>query len=125
MSYKQIGNTQIEWQDDEPLIWTMSEEFGAEGQRETRYERFDWTKLREIVDDPLLLLLKEDLIERRHNIAIRSIKAESTLWRNLFLKIQKHKCYQKKVTQFDWQFIATLQTLHKQISRGSIDVLRS
>lgn len=125
MTYKTIGNTNIEWPDDEPMIWTMSEEFGEEGQRLMRSEHFDWTDLREIVEDALLLMLKDELIDRRHEIALKSIKQESSWWMSLFRVIRTHNCYEKKLAQIDWQFLAALHTVHQHISRGSMDVLRS
>ncbi len=125
MTYTTIGKTSIAWPDDEPLIWTMSEEHGEEGERQTRTHRFDWTDLRVTVDDPLLLMLKSDLIERRNNIALNSIKAESSYWRSLFLKIQKHHCYENKVTQINWQFLAALQTIKEHVAKESMGILRS
>lgn len=125
VTYRTIGNTNIEWPDDEPLIWTMSEGFGEEGQRLTRSEHFDWTDLREIVDDDLLLMLKDELIDRRHAIALKSIKQESNWWKSLFRVIRTHNCYGKKLAQIDWQLLAALHTVHGHISRNSMDVLRS
>ncbi|WP_304771778.1 tyrosine-type recombinase/integrase [Undibacterium sp.] len=103
----------------------MSEEFGEKGERLTRSHRFNWSSLREFVDEPLLMLLRDELINRRHNIALNSIKGDSQSWLGLFRALHKHQCYERKITQIDWQFLAALQTIHTHIAKSSIYVVKS
>lgn len=124
MAYMAIGNTSITWPDGEPLIWEMSEEHGEKGERQTQTYRFDWTSLSDTVEVSLLLMLKSDLIERRRSIALSSIYEEGKAWRSLFLKIQKHQCYENKIAQIDWQFLVAIQTIKEHILKSSNSALR-
>lgn len=71
-----IGPAVVEWQEDEPLRWTVSEDIGKGTRAERVTFAYDLTPLMQGYGHDFLLALKEFWVERRLQIRLSSIDSE-------------------------------------------------
>src|SRR5450830_1212970 len=84
------GNTMIEWQEDEPLRWEMSETRGKGKHALETTVSFDLTPLSTSYSRTFLLGFKEVLVNMRLRIAIKSIKQTWYQFSRVALHCQNH-----------------------------------
>ena len=64
MAYRTIGNTLIEWDDAQPITFTLSETAGPDADRREKDITIDLTGLRVGFEEDFLLLLKVNIKAR-------------------------------------------------------------
>lgn len=111
MAYKVVGNTVVDWNDDEPFIFTMTEEVGPKDDPLQKTEEFDLSTLRQGVEHTFLLHLKEHLIERRNKVALSTVKTEFKNLTNLLRKVLNHDIFVKDFSVIDESFLLALSTI--------------
>lgn len=124
MAYKVVGNTIVEWNDDEPFVFKMTEEVGPKGDRRNNTLELDLSALRLGVEDDFLLNLKEHLIERRNKIALVTVKTEHKHLTSLLRKVIDHGILDKKISTIDETFLLSLNTIKEKLSKPEVKYLR-
>lgn len=124
MAYTTIGNTAAVWDDNEPLIFTLSEEIGSKYDRRVTTYVFNLTGLRAGFEEEFLLDLKDLLIERRHRVALVTVKADYQNIELLFRKIIDHNLLDKKISVIDETFLLAMNTIIEQLSSVCLLTLR-
>ncbi len=107
MAYKTIGNTVIEWDDIEPLIFTLKNEVGPRDGRETKTVMVDLTDLRPGFTEDFLLHLKEHLMERCKRARL-SIKTQAFNVKSLLAQTITLKLFETKISLIDEGFLLCL-----------------
>lgn len=72
-----VGPAIIEWHDENPLQWTMSENVGEGKRTELKQHSFDLTSLLIGYDKKFLLALKDRWIDRRLQVKLRTVKTQA------------------------------------------------
>ncbi len=72
-----VGPVSIEWHDENPLQWTMSENVGDGKRTELKQHSFDLTSLLIGYDKNFLLALKDRWIDRRLQVKLRTVKTQA------------------------------------------------
>ena len=125
MTYKIIGNTAVEWDDKEPLIFTMSEATGSSDKTKNTGIKIDLSILRQGFEDDFLLHLKDYLIQRRHKVSLRSIDAERKRLCNLFRKIYDLELFIQKVSVIDESFLLVVGASKESLPNSSLKQLKA
>lgn len=76
MAYRSIGNTVVEWKDDEPFLFTMTQQVGVRDHRASKTITIDFTKLRHGCTEEFLYALKDFLIERCNRVKLVTLETE-------------------------------------------------
>lgn len=116
-----IGNTVAEWDDADPLAWTMSETVGPKNDHRTQTVSFDLSELCAGYEDAFLLTFKGIVIASRKRLALNSIKTKISQTRVLLRKVQSQRADAPRVTHIDHTFLLTLRTVLQDVA---IDDLR-
>lgn len=124
MAYRTIGNTVIEWDDDKPFIFTITEITRSDDDRKSINIKIDLSELRSGFEDTFLLHLKDHLIERRNQVTIVSIKTESSNLLSLFCKITELKVYESKIGIVDEALLLCLSAIKDKFSGSSLKFLK-
>jgi len=125
MTYREIGNAVAEWDDTEPLVFTISETTGSGDDQRSKTIKISLINLRHGFEDAFLLNLKEHLIERRNLVSLRSIDTESGVLRSLFSKVINQKLFDSKVTIHksqgsQWRRVIVCLTSSARVDRSMI-----
>lgn len=124
MAYTIIGNTVVEWDDNKPLIFTLSEETGSKDDRRLETVQFDLSSLRVGFEDEFLVDLKNVLIERRNHIALITVTTEYTNILSLFRKVICNDLFDTRRSVIDESFLLVLSTNTEKFSSVCLDTLR-
>lgn len=124
MAYRTIGNTVIEWDDNEPLIFTLKNEVGPRDGRETETVTVDLTDLRQGYTEDFLLHLKEHLMERCNRVKLISIKTEAATLKPLLTQVITLKLFETKIAMIDEGFLLCLAGQKENIPAGHLKNLR-
>lgn len=124
MAYTIIGNTVVDWDDHEPLIFTLSEETGSKDDRRPKTVQFDLSNLRVGFEDEFLVDLKLVLIERRHRIALITVRTEYENILVLFRKVIDHELFDTRRTVIDVSFLLALNTITEELSSVCLETLK-
>lgn len=111
MAYITVGNAVAEWDDNEPFIFTMSEEVGVKDDRRTKTISIDLTSLRSGFEDEFLLHVKDILIERKHKVVLRTIDKDYAILKRLLRRIIDHGLFDTKVACIDESFLLAFNTI--------------
>lgn len=116
MTYRTIGNTVVEWDDEEPFLFTMKEETGPESARVIDSYAIDLTPLRTSCEDTFLLHLKESIIEMRNRIALVSVKAATKSILGLLNTTTRLGLFDTKIGVIDEPFLLSVAAVQEQVS---------
>ncbi len=106
--YRTIGNAVVEWEDGEPLVFTMTRQVGPPGRRVPKAIRIDLTELRQGFTPEFLSALKEHLMERCNRVRLVSLKTEQTNLQSLLAQVIALKLFEAKVAVIDEGFLLCL-----------------
>ena len=115
MTYRTIGNTVVEWDDDAPFIYTISEETGPKNARVTQTETFDLGPLREFCEDAFLLHLKGSIIEMRNRVTLKTVKTASSGLIGILNYVGQLGLFDAKVRVIDEALLLSLTAVQDQI----------
>ena len=124
MAYRIIGNTLVEWDDAQPITFTLSETAGPDVDRREKDVAIDLTSLRVGFEEDFLLHLKDHLIQRRSKVSLRSIKTESICLISVFRKIIDLKLFDLKVKFIDETFLLSLGAVKDDVTDRSLSYLK-
>lgn len=124
MAYTIIGNTVVEWDDQDPLIFTLSEETGSKDDRRPTTVQFDLSSLRVGFKDEFLEEVKKVLIERKQKVALITVKSEYEAILLLFHKIIDHDLFDTKISVIDESFLLALIAITEELSSCCLDILK-
>lgn len=124
MAYTVIGNTVVEWDDNEPFIFTMSEKSGSKNDLKTITFEFDLSSLRVGFEDEFIFNLKHLLLERRHRISLVTVKTEFYNLELLFRKVVDQNLFETRRSVIDETFLLALNTIISELSSVCLDTLR-
>lgn len=125
MSYIMVGNTTIDWREDEPLVFEMTENHGTtkETPRLKAY-RFDLTTISHGVEMSFLLNLKDHFIERRNKVQVSSIFSEYRNLKGLINKVLINKVFEKNISVIDEVFLLSLTAMKDKFTRNELKYLK-
>ena len=124
MAYTSIGNTVVEWDDREPLCFTMREETGPRDHRETRTVPLNLTKLRNGYSENFLLHLKSYLVERRNAVSLGSVLTEARRLQSLFGKLIDLEFFDNEITLVDESFLLSVASRKEELDAEGLLYLR-
>lgn len=124
MAYRTIGNTVAEWDNNEPFIFTLKEETGSEDDRRPTTVQFDLSSLRAGFEDEFIVNLKNHFIERRHRIALITIKTEYELLGSLFRHVIDHNLFDTRRSVIDEHFLLAMNAIIEELPLVSLECLR-
>lgn len=127
------GNTMIEWQEDEPLRWEMSETFGKGKHASETTVSFDLTPLSTGYSRTFLLACKEVLVNMRLRIATKSIKQTwfrlnrvALLYQDHFAKVCEEEALARVMLErIDSVFLLGLSAIKDEVPRAYLMALRA
>lgn len=123
MAHRTIGNTVVEWDDNEPFIFTMTESRGLADYKMPASYTSDLSVLSEGFEDAFLLHLKEHLIERVNRVTLLSVRREASTLKSLFNKVIKLALYDAKIRVLDETFLLCLASANDSITAIELDEL--
>ncbi|MYM26474.1 tyrosine-type recombinase/integrase [Duganella sp. FT135W] len=124
MAYRTIGNTVVEWEDNEPFIFSMSETIGTDDDRRSKIIAIDLSSLRQGFEDNFLLHVKDHFIERSNKVILRTIDTEVSHLKNLFRKVIDLKLFDSKIATIDEGFLMCLGATKEKLPSLSLRVLK-
>lgn len=124
MAYKTTGNAITEWDDTEPLIFTMTEASGPDDDRRVKTIKIDLSDLRQGFEDAFLLNLKEHLIERRNKVILATIYTEATYLKLIFQKVIVQKLFDSRVRIIDEAFLLCLGAVKEILTAYELKILK-
>lgn len=122
MAYRTIGNTVFQWEDNTPLIFTMTELTGPADHRTTTSVTIDLSVLQEGFEDAFLVHLKEHLIEQRNRNALRTVEANAKMLKRLFTKVTQMALFNTKVGVIDEALLLRLASVKEDLSAGDLRI---
>lgn len=125
MAYRTIGNTVIEWDDNEPFIFSLKNEVGPRDGRETITVLVDLTDLRQGYTEDFLLHLKEHLMERCNRAKLISIKTEAAFLKSLLVQVTALKLFETRIAVIDEGFLLCLVGQKENFTALNLNYLRS
>lgn len=122
--HRTIGNTVVEWCENEPFIFTLRNEVGPRDGRETITVTIDFSNLSQGFTEDFLLHLKEHLMERSKQAKIRSIETEAFNLNTLFAKIITLKLFETKIAVIDEGFLLCLVGQKENFTASNLRFLK-
>ncbi len=124
MAYRTIGNTVVEWDDNQPFVFTMSQSVGSLGNKAPASITIDLFGLRNGFEDAFLMHLKEHLIERPNRVALTTIATEFAHLKSLFTKVVELDLFDTKVGVIDEAFLLCLSAAKEGFGTQSLRHLK-
>lgn len=124
MAYRTIGNTIIEWADHYPHIFTLTEEAGPKSDRKPRSFQFDLSPLLVGFTEDFLINLRDQLIERRNQVALRSVQTEYEMHMALFRRIITSNLFNTKIAVIDHNFLLAITTILEDLPKVCLEHFR-
>ncbi len=122
---QEIGTALAEWDEADPLLWTMSEWVGnGQDTRQQAIKDFELASLRDGYAETFLLALKEVALQRRHTVALTTIDYEVTGIRNLLRICHEKQIIVGKVSRINSAFLIGLETIKASVSPAYLQTLR-
>ena len=123
--FRTIGNTVVEWDEGEPLVFTMVQEVGARDRRETRTITMDFSALRQGFTEEFLSVLKEHLMERCNQVKLVSLDTERKNLQALLDQVIAVKLFDSKVAVIDEAFLLCLAAEKDKFSPQQLRYLKA
>lgn len=108
MAYRTIGNTVVEWEDDEPFLFTMTQQVGVRDHRVSKIITIHFTKLRHGYTEKFLNALKDFLIERCKKVKLITIETEWRYFESLLARAITKEFFDTKIAVIDEAFLLCL-----------------
>lgn len=124
MAYRTIGCTIAEWDDTEPLRFTICKEVGPHGGREIQAAEIDLTDLRAGFTKEFLTHLKDFLLERCNQVVPITIATEAKNLKRLFAHTIALKLFDSPVTVIDENFLLPLTREQQQFTKTQLSTLK-
>lgn len=118
------GNAVCIWEDNSPLMWTMSERTEDVRRYFVLMYCFDLTKLTNVCAHGFLLDLKDLLIGRRKRVALVTVHGDYMRLLSLLLKVGNAGCMVSPITNIDEAFLLALRTIINDVPIGSLQTLK-
>jgi integrase len=120
-----VGNTEVQWEEDSPLMWSMQEKVkGDEGEVRTISIDLDLSPLVVGYEMTFLLGLKEATIGRRHRVSLSTILSQVNNLRALLQTCHKRGIVNGKVAQIDSAFLLGLAELGEGVPHRYLPTLK-
>lgn len=123
MAYRTIGNTIIEWDDEEKFVFTFKEESGPENARIQLSKTINLAPLLETCEESFLLNLKEILIDRRNRVSVVTIISDANTCIALFQKLSDLNVFDAKISIIDEYFLLAVAAVLDQIPKKYLSAL--
>jgi integrase len=123
VTYKIIGNSVAEWDDNNPLIFELKEPIETNSVGAFRIYKIDLTELRTGFEDDFLLNLKSNIIERRNRVKLITVDHEATELKILFQKIIELRIFNEKVCKIDEAFLLCIAAEQDILPRRGLELL--
>lgn len=124
MAYRTVGNTVVEWRDDEPFIITMQGEIGPADNRMTKKATIDLSMLRKGCTDDFILHLINHFIERNNQVSLASIEVEVRHIKYFFKKIIDLELFDKNIGVIDEAFLLCVGSIKDRLTRSDLQILK-
>lgn len=111
MAYQIIGNTVVEWEDEEPLKFSISENNHQNDKVPYKKYSLDISALRQGFDEKFLINFKQHIIERGYQIALITQSKECKVLKTIFLKVISYGIFDKKISSIDESFLLAICTI--------------
>ncbi len=124
MAYRTIGDTIVEWEDSQSLVFTMTQLTGPRGRREPQSITVNLTGLRQGFTDEFLKALKEHLMGRCNQVKLVSVRTEQTVLLTLLTQIIALRLFNTKVKVIDEGFLLCLAAEKKNFTKNQLKYLK-
>lgn len=124
MSYITIGNTVVDWDDKEPLVFNIKDESGSCDDIRIKTVHCNLAIFREYFEDEFLNNLKEHIINRRFQVSLATIENEYKCLVYLFNGIIKCEIFDHKIKIIDLTFLLSISAYIGKLPARSLYHLR-
>lgn len=125
MAYRTIGNTVVEWEDDEPFLFTMTQQVGVRDHRVSKIITIHFTKLRHGYTEKFLNALKDFLIERCKKVKLITIETEWRYFESLLARAITKEFFDTKIAVIDEAFLLCLAAEKNEFTAHQLKFLRT
>jgi hypothetical protein len=125
VAYRTIGNTVVNWNENEPFVFAITQEIGARDRRAKKRITIDFNELRQGFTEEFLGHFKEYLIERCNQVKITSLETEVFYLQGLFARVVALKLFDTKITVLDERFLLCLSAEKHNFTRGCLRYLKA
>lgn len=122
--YRTIGNTVVEWEDCDPFVFSMTQQVGARGRRESRTITIDFTELRQGFTEGFLNALKEHLLERCNRVKLATVKSEKGGLLTLLAMISTQNFFETKIAIIDESLLLCLAAKKDNFTVSQLKILK-
>jgi hypothetical protein len=122
---QQIGTTIAEWNDEEPLRWTLKEEVRRAKERQEQELPCELVSLRGAYSESFLLALKDAISQRRHKATLATIDTFLKAIRNLLRICREQKVANGIVQRIDHDFLVGLSLKLEKVPIGYLERFRT
>lgn len=124
MAFRIIGNTVIEWEDGDPLQFSITQQTGPRHRRVPKTITVDFTALKRGFTQEFLSHLKEHLIERCYQVKILSLQTEQRYLQALFAQVVALELFESKISIIDDGFLLCLSAEKGNFSTNHFKYLK-
>lgn len=125
MSYKVIGNTIVEWDDNQPFKFRLRGEVGPADRRTSRSYSIDLTPLRKGFTDEFLHNFREYLLERNNHIKLSSVDMVAKKLKSLFNKIIDLQLFEEKISVIDEAILLCISSVKENLTSTELNILKA
>lgn len=121
MGHKTVGNALAEWDDADPLVFTMREQADSGH----IIIALDLSDLRQGFSEEFLLHLKDILIEWRNGIRLKTIETYSHSLQGIFRKFIELQLFNERIHVIDESFLLVLSTVAEKLTKNQLKTFKS
>ncbi len=125
MAYRIIGNTVVEWGDDEPFLFAMTQQVGVRDHRVSKTITIDFTKLRHGYTEEFLYALKDFLIERCNRVKLVTLETERRYLELLLARAITKGFFDTKIAVIDEAFLLCLAAEKNDFTAHQLKFLKT
>lgn len=111
-----IGDTTVEWFDQSPLSWTMSESLDINNQVRIERTHLVLNDLSDGYENKFLCEIKNCLINRRKRVSLSTVDTEYRMLKSILSKFQLRHPGTQRVSVIDFAFLRKLKDIQEDIS---------
>lgn len=124
MAYRTVGNTVIEWDESESLVFTVTQPTGPRDRRESKTITISFTNLRQGFTDEFLNALKEHLMERCNRVKLISVNTEQIGLQMLLTRVIALGLFEAKIDVIDEGFLICLAAKKSSFQESELKFLK-
>lgn len=124
MAYRTIGSVVVEWDDNEPFIFTLAEGNRPDGVPRAPPVTFDLSDLRGGFEDTFLMHFKEALMDDTHKVVLTTIKIKGDKLIRFFKTVINLALFDTKVGLIDETFLLCLSSVENDLDPFLLTELR-